>query len=310
VLEDLSPSNLCFAGKEPFLNRQSARLVHDTVALRNQLQPQKQTQIGVITNGTRVHRYRKLIEQAPPDYLDVSVDGLPPAHDAVRGEGAFEMLAPNLRWLSHVFKDSLWLTHTLMATNLANLPEFVSFFNRTFGIQNFSLGIYKSLPQTDSTLAMPSDSLAHELDAALSALGDTTLKTSVRVVMDIDMIHEGEADFLERKGWFNESATKGTFKTVADRQFNNGVNLQMMVAGFPVGLWHAVRITPEGFWLAAEDMIHPMRYEELAVGKLQDYDFDARRLYEEGLRSDRLQELFSEADDTELSLLPALKIRA
>jgi len=306
VLKDLSPSNLCFAGKEPFLNRQSARLVHDTIVLRNQLQPEKQTQIGVITNGTMVHRHRGLLEQAPPDYLDVSVDGLPSAHDAVRGEGAFEMLAPNLRWLSHVFKDSLWLTHTIMATNLADLPEFVSFFNRTFGIQNFSLGIYKSLSQTDSTLATPSDSLAAELDAALSALGDTILKTSVRVVMDIDMIHERVADLLDRRGWFTEAATQGTFKTVADRQFDNGVNLQMMVAGIPVGLWHAVRITPEGFWLAAEDMIHPMRYEELAVGKLQDYDFDSRRLYEAGLRSERLRELFSEADDSELPLLPSL----
>ena len=306
VLSNLSPSILCFAGKEPFLNTQSATLVRDTILLRDEVQPNRRTQIGVITNGTLIHSHRESLEQARPDYVDVSVDGLPSSHDLIRGKGAFGMVAPNLLWLVEILEDRLWLTHTILGTNVTELPQFIAFYNREFGIRNFSLGLYKDLAHTDSTLAMSSSSLAEEIDRALNALGNVDLASPVRIVMDIDLIHEEEVDFLKHRGWFGESSKRGTFKWVSKRQFHNGVKLQIQVAGVPVGLWHAIRITPEGFWLAPEDMIHPVQYEELAVGRLQDYAFDAQRLYQVGLRSKRLQLLLSQSESSDVMPLPIL----
>src|SRR5262249_43073294 len=63
---------------------------------------------------------------------------------------------------------------------------------------------------------------------------------------------------------------------------DGGLTLRINVSRVPVGLWRAVRVTPEGYWLAAEDLIDAPDYAHRAVARLRDYGFDSRRAYEAG----------------------------
>jgi MoaA/NifB/PqqE/SkfB family radical SAM enzyme len=152
VFRDLVPSVVSFAGKEIFSDHSSVGLLFEAIQTRDRLQrgAARRTHIGVITNGTLLHRFRERILECPADHIDVSVDGLPPVHNEIRGPGAFDQLAPNLHWLTEAFPDRVWLTHTLFTQNVRGLPEFVTFYERMFGQRRFSLGLYQPLPYTSS----------------------------------------------------------------------------------------------------------------------------------------------------------------
>ncbi|MBE7445171.1 MAG: radical SAM protein [Planctomycetia bacterium] len=74
----ISPSVLAFVGKEPLLNFQSVKLISAVIQLRDTIQTSKhnRTDIGLLTNGMSLLRFSDILLANPPDYLDISVDGL------------------------------------------------------------------------------------------------------------------------------------------------------------------------------------------------------------------------------------------
>ena len=71
----LRPSVVSFAGKEPFVNLKSASLIFEAVKLRNRIQSDDhRTQLGVITNGTLVHKYAAELVATPPASLVALTD--------------------------------------------------------------------------------------------------------------------------------------------------------------------------------------------------------------------------------------------
>lgn len=292
LFSDIEPSALCFAGKEPFLNGPSVELIQEAVRLRDQLQAGRRTQIGAITNGTLIHRHRAALREAAPDYFDVSIDGLPDVHDHIRGAGAYEQIRPNLRWLIEEFGPSrVWLTHTLTAANAASFPKLVQFYHAEFGVQCFSVGIYQPLPYTDPDLALTREQYAQFSEHALKALANIEVEAPVEVILDLDVKHSALIRHLDMEGWIQAEEPLSS----ADHHFDNWVVLRLRSATIPVGLWRSVRITPEGYWLASEDLVNVREYTRTAVASLRDADFDARRLYAAGLASPRFLELLQSA---------------
>jgi hypothetical protein len=73
----------------------------------------------------------------------------------------------------------------------------------------------------------------------------------------------------------------------------------------PIGLWRSARITPEGYWLGAEDVTRAKDYERYAVARARDHGLDARKLYNAGMASDRLRTLLN-CGESLYSIVPTL----
>lgn len=290
VFSDLKPHSLCFSGKEIFAVDESASLFFEAIRLRNHLQTNAaaRTRIGVVTNGTLLGRYRRHLLQCPPDWLDVSIDGLERYHDEVRGNGAFRKMARNLPWLNESLGDRLWVALTLMEGNVEALPEIVSGLHGEFGLKQFSVGIYKPLTYTDSALRLRSPDRESRILRALLALGNIDPATGLAVRFEFDA---GDGLLRARLEAERLVPTNGLLR-VAAKQFDNGVTLQLSTITVPVGLWRAVRVTNEGFVVAAEDLVDATAYRQRAIGNIADVAYDARKMYAAGLIHPRFQELF------------------
>jgi len=291
VFIDNKPDTLCFAGKEVFFNQESAEILFNAVRLRDHIQGQyKKTQIGVITNGTLLMNYRDSILQTPPDYFDISIDGLPHLHDEIRGKGSFEITEKNLKWLIRNFTGNIWITHTILQNNLQTLPEFVCFMHKHFGIAKFSIGLYKEKVYTEAGLKLSQDDVRNLFDSTIHKLEKLKLHSSVEIIMEMDHTQNEFIPILLESGWVQKSnLLSSTSHHLSDR-----LKLTFNVAHIPVGLWRSVRVTPEGYWLAAEDLMEVKKYNELAVANLRDFDFNSDKLYESGLQSQRFRELMGE----------------
>lgn len=289
VFIDLRPHSLCFSGKEVFALDESASLFFDALRLREEEQAGsvQRTRIGVITNGTLLDRYRDQLVECPPDWLDISIDGLERTHDEVRGPGAFCRVANNLPWLMESLGDRLWIAVTLMESNVQELPSIVSGMHKAFGLKHFTLGIYKPLSYTDSTLQLVEPGRDSRILRSLHALGEIEDADGVVVRLELDAVDAGLRLGLEEAG---HVPAAGAIR-VAAHSLKNGVTLRFAAASLPVGLWRAVRVTNEGLYLAAEDLMDVTAYRRRAIGHIADFDYDAKRAYAAGLAHPRFREL-------------------
>jgi len=294
ALRDLRPSILSFAGKEPLLNEKSAALLFDAVQIKNQTQKdsKEKTNVGVITNGTLLDKHLDGLSETPPDYIDISIDGLPETHNEIRGEGVFEQIHPNLLWLRDHFEGNTWLTHTLLESNASHFPEFVRFYHEDYGIRNFSVGFYRPQEYTDQSLRLWRNHVQTFATRTIEELGQLPLDAPVEVVVQVDHMQAGLIDAFASAGWIDskEPLSESAYT------FENGLTVRFFKVAIPVGLWRSARVTPEGYWVAAEDVIKAKEYEQHAVARLCDYGYDAQRLYQAGLGSDRFFELISESE--------------
>lgn len=290
VLSDLNPSVISFAGKEVFLDQTSVDIFFDSVNLRDQLQHGiDKTKIGIITNGTLIEKYRQKLIQRNPDYFDLSIDGVPEVHNGIRGRRAFQMLEPNLRWLQDTFPGRIWILHTLLESNVRTLPAFIEFYDSKYNVQNFSIGFYRPMPYTDQSLALTRDEYHEIVDSVIPRLSRIDLKRPVQLIIELDQSEEELLDTFTTSGWVDPVKP---ISSVA-HEFDNGMTLRLNVARVPVGLWRAVRISPEGYWISADDLMRVREYEKICVAKVRDEEYDAVRLYEKGLQRSRT--LYTEA---------------
>jgi len=289
LLSKTRPETLCFAGKEVFFDKQSADIFFNAINLRNRMQEngRTKTEIGVITNGTLIHQYKKQLWETPPDYIDISIDGLPDEHDLVRGNGSFEHMGKNLRWLMGHFKGNVWITHTVMSHNMESLPEFVRYVHDNFGITRFSIGLYRETSYTDNRLKLDQASISDLFRNTFHQLGQLRLNSPVEIILEMDYTQTTFLPHLTATGWVEADRP---FSSVS-HGYGNGLRLTVNSANIPVGLWRAIRVTPEGFWLAAEDLMEVKRYEEVVTARLRDFHFDSEALYHAGLHSERFQQL-------------------
>ena len=133
---DLPPTRIGIVGREPLIDRHDSNLVADIVETRNRIQAgaSKKTEIGLITNGINLIRFSDTLLKHPPDYIDISVDGLPEDHDFNRGKGAFSLLEPNLKWADLHLSIPVWITPTLNRNNIGSFLDTINFYNQEYYI--------------------------------------------------------------------------------------------------------------------------------------------------------------------------------
>ncbi len=104
-------------------------LVHpDFEVIVDSLLGHEEAHVVVLTNGTRLREYARALARWPAErfHLQISVDGLGPNHDRIRGRGAFEALCVDLAWLKSQHQ-AFTLSMCVTAENVADMPGLADF---------------------------------------------------------------------------------------------------------------------------------------------------------------------------------------
>lgn len=111
-LADLGVKILIFEGGEPLIWRDGAKDFDDVVAAARALFPS----VCMTTNGILPWRH------LPLDRVWVSLDGPPPIHDAIRGNGVFEKVLANLK---NQGKGGAFVSTTVSRENYHSIPQLI-----------------------------------------------------------------------------------------------------------------------------------------------------------------------------------------
>jgi len=280
---------LSLNGKEVFLGDKGPALLSKLASLRRQVAPNKR--IGVITNGTLVAKHRELIENADLSFLDISVDGLPEDHDAIRGAGAFEQVRPNLEWAATVLGSRFFVSLTAQKRNLPRFNEAVLHLNK-LGVQSFGVSFFHPAAYNDSSLILADDDYSRLFDR-LHALSSVRLHRPLTVFIEVDTLSpEGLIAFL-RSDWFSLGRMEIDRSRVPwiEYAFPNGFRMQFKFFPIPWAGYHSVRITPEGSVIALDDLFNTRLYQMRTLANAREYDCDLPKMIGASQRSMRTHHL-------------------
>ena len=289
LFRDLKPGAVSFIGKEVFAREESVEAFFNAINIRNdvaQKEGSRSTDIGVTTNGTLLHPYKdELLTYIPSlEWIDLSIDGPQSFHDSIRGKSAFTRLEQNLEWLATACRDRIWITTTVFDQNAELIPAMMRTLNEKYGLRNFSLGIYKQPLGVDLSTLTISDQAVVRFIHALK-------KETWPCGKDITVLFDIPKEMPEYSRVFQLPETDGKWLTQHNEIWSNGVHLKIHRANMATGLWRAVRISPSGHWLAAEDLIDHKNYEALSIVNLRSTHYDTQQAYQLGLQSRRAKEL-------------------
>lgn len=112
-------------GGEPFVHPELEAIVDSLLGHEG-------AHVVVLTNGTLLSNHAEALGRWPRArfHLQISVDGLQPQHDEVRGKGAFDALSANLAWL-RAQKIPFTLSMCVNADNVQDMPGVVDLAGET-----------------------------------------------------------------------------------------------------------------------------------------------------------------------------------
>lgn len=280
---DLKPNAVVFVGKEVFAQNQSVDIMFDALETRDSLQTPRETDIGVITNGTLLHNYRSRLENSSLDWIDISIDGSREFNDRIRGQGSYSKLERNLGWISKAFQDDrLWVVPTLCDSNVSIMASMIQGLNLKYRISNYSIGLYKSRSSAPDFFSVG----AKEVSRLFDDLNKIQTKSPINVVFSYASDNPDIYSPL-----FSIPDSNGETITTKDIDLDNGIKLKIQRNNRKMGLWRAIRVSSEGDWLAAEDLFDHQHYKQNAVTNLRGVNYDTRKAYEIGLQSPRAKSL-------------------
>ncbi|MEW8342232.1 MAG: radical SAM protein, partial [Candidatus Thiodiazotropha taylori] len=287
-------------GKEPTLKWQKSVEVMQWLAEKRQLETR--LRFGLVTNATRLDKKKATdLNHLRPDYIDVSLDGVGAAHDAIRGEGSYQRTMDNVAALPHSLKDQVFISFTANEKNVDSLPELVKEITE-IGLRNLLVSPY--VQRENRALTTP----------------DTLLSTDDRLIqMCLDLVEGRLIDFahLDNFNFYvkNDFSTRRSLMlSLADIgviDFNNlwtddygviftpyqfGTNQVLFnYLPFDTTFRKAIRFSHDGFIGNCYDMFFP-DYTKRVVGNVRDTRLST--LYSNLEREHRASNLQSESNFT------------
>lgn len=290
------------AGKEVFLGRKNQEILRRIHAL-NELRGHP-VRLGLITNGTLIQPIHSFLKNLKLDYLDISLDGVRADHDAVRGHGSFAAASPNVRWAATEMPDPFFLSMTLQTQNYQHivpaLQEFVD-----LGVSNVGLSFFVPTSRTDPSLNLNPDNI-NQAVLSLSKLSNLSLPRSMTVIVELNThTPEGLEAFI-RSPWFDpERITTDRFDNLwIEHRLSNGLLLQFKFLVFPSSVFRVARITPEGNYLASDDIFETDLYRDRILANVRDHGLDFLKVHKAAKCHPRAREILTEFEDR---VLPGLR---
>ena len=301
ILDGGSPF-VSLAGKEIFLSKRNVELLARIDAINEERG--HPSRLGVVTNGTLIEPYRPLLKRLHLDYLDISIDGAAEDHDAIRGTGAFEAARPNVEWAAREMPAPFFLSMTVHRRNFERIGAALAAF-QGLGVSNVGLGFMVPTRRTDPALTLGTTEIEATL-SNLSALGSIPLVRPMKVVFELNThTPEGLVAFL-RSPWFvGDAIESDRFDNPwIEHRLKNGLLLQFKFLVMPSSASRTARITPEGHYLALDDVFETGRYVENSLANVRDHGLDYAKILRAARQHPRFHEIL---DDYERQILPELR---
>ncbi len=126
--------------------------------------------VVVLTNGTLLEDYARGLVRWPADrlHLQISVDGLGPRHDRIRGSGAFDALTAKLTWLK-AQKIAFTLSMCVNSQNIEDMPGVADFAAKMGATNLHFLWYFVRGRGTAERFAPPADIFPRLVEAAARA---------------------------------------------------------------------------------------------------------------------------------------------
>jgi molybdenum cofactor biosynthesis enzyme MoaA len=251
---------IAFIGKEPLADDTALNTAAALNALRS---AGRAFRVGMVTNGTLIHRRIPDLRAARLDYLDVSLDSFPDANDTFRGDGVFERVIQNVKlYLNSEPNHDFSITSVLHSLNAESYPRFVDFL--------FSLGIKTAfgspiLRFTERNMAaevaLSVDELTGLIDdlARYIAMLPRAAREDRQIIIDLPYKYSWLALGSKVVNWAD------ILQDVYEAHFTqpySDVPLYVKFNFFPMSYWRAIRITHDGRVLENMDLAAHRLYHQ------------------------------------------------
>jgi len=298
-IQEIKPILITVSGKEFTIDPNKNFFLKSFQKLRND---EIITKFGFITNGILLHQMKDILLETSPDYVDISIDGINQTHDLIRGDDAFNKAFPNAIWCSQNFENLTFVNITIQKYNYDQLIDIFKTLIEN-DITNVAANFYKPLPYTDPNLTLSSEQINHVF-SLLKEVKNLKSHKQFTFLLDLDHIYLPPILHFIKSDWFNPSKLKedDNKSTVMIYEFPNNTKIIFRLNLAPIGI-SRIRITPDGFILAADDSVNTLNYKNNFIANMRDFNYNLRKLHEFAMNSKRLKQIFNDFINNELPLI-------
>ncbi len=248
---------LTFSGMEPTLSRNFGLAIHVARAARAEYAPF--AKIGFITNGLALPQHFPLLEQEPPDFIDVSIDGWE-YQNLIRSNSRERVLA-NFKTAKAKLRATRVGTSTVLRNDnihdVIAMIEHLAEGNEYFYFEPVVAAVDKCVPTLTSDNLVLFVNLLRELAKkfqqrilrfSILLNGDQALPLFYRNIIDPEQIEEDDLHSLYI------------------RQEVGKVQIDFILRIVPEYYWRAARLSYDGHWLGTCDLLQAPDFREVASG--------------------------------------------
>jgi MoaA/NifB/PqqE/SkfB family radical SAM enzyme len=226
---------------------------------------------GGVTNGLALHLYADDLSRIRLDFLDISIDGLSPEHDAMRGTGTFQRTIANLRLaLDGQVAERVIISPTLTRGNADSLLELIPYLILDLGVQWVDIGPLMAVKLQEFQLR--ETDLVHFLTRLTRTLKGLNVSHPITVLVEICAYCAAFIPALIDLGWLipEELRQDRYGHLYQDIHINNMITITLRPELIPEYWRHTVRITADGFMVGGCEPLTQREYHRFAVGNIKE----------------------------------------
>ena len=241
-----------FIGKEPLSDSRAVRLLTSLNTVRSD---GRQFRTGMVTNGTLVHRWLDKLIDANLSYLDVSIDGLGPVENELRGADVAEKIMSGVKLaVNSALQDRFATATVLTHKSLQGYPVFVE--------EMFGIGVKTCFSSPVLRFAMSNDvadfavSLEETWKLAEQLASRHPFSIDRQIIIDLPYRYTWN---LLKSGRISPSDVK---EDNNEALYSNlqGSCVYIKLNPFPYSYWRALRITHDGKVILNMDLAAHVQY--------------------------------------------------
>lgn len=269
---------MTFSGMEPTLGKNFRFAIETARAAREQYAPA--AKVGMITNALTLPQHLPFLENAWPDFIDVSIDGWQ-SHNRIRANTRDRVLA-NFKQAKERLPHTRVGTSTVLRNDNIDdvilMVERLAECNQHFYFEPVVAAVDKHIPSlTNENIIhfvkrlQSTAANFHEQEMRCSLLlnGDQALPLFYCGLLEPEDIEEDELHSLYIR-----------------RRFGR-VELDFILRIIPEYFWRGARLSYDGYWLGTCDLLQAPDFHEVASGSFAETP-NVRQLFERSLGRDSL----------------------
>ncbi len=234
--------------------------------------------IGLITNGLTLPQHRQFLEQEPPDFIDVSLDGWE-YQNLIRSNNRDRVLA-NVRLVKKELRATRVVTSTVLRNY--NICDFITMIERLADWNEYFYFEPVVAAVDKPVLSLSSENLLffvtllrglaeklrqRPLRFSILLNGDQALPLFCRGVIEPEQIEEDDLHSLYIRQEFGKAQIDYILRIV------------------PEYYWRSAQLTYDGYWLGSCDLLQAPDFREVASGNFVKTP-DVQKLFHDSLQRD------------------------